>query len=242
MGINIVHKAVQLDYTHNRGVNTNVGDNPSRVELGEITVHQVFSRNKDHKHDGDGNPLLYALKGIKQYTIVPMYRQMVLRNARSIVEKVSEQLSPDLILPVPSSNAFVGEIADLASDVFECPVLPNGFIRKKTLGEMVDEYGGDVPKMMPSHQRLYKQQIGVWRKANPDILISMKDVDTGIRGYFSPMVIDGEPPDLGEKHVLVVDDLMASGSTLNNVANIVQEFGASMVTGLCFLGRLPGED
>ena len=117
VGINVTDKSVQVDDTHNQGVNTLVNANPTISNLGSLTVHQIFSRNKIRKRSNDdGNPLIYAMKGLKTYTITPMDRNLLMCRARQIVTTLTVNLNFDYILRVPSGNAFVSEIANMVRE------------------------------------------------------------------------------------------------------------------------------
>jgi len=234
---------VQLDDTHQKRVNTSLDHNPTSQPFNGITVHYVFTRNKVQKGDGDGNPLIYALKELKQYTMVPMYRTRVMDRARDVVLKLRNDVVPDRIMPMPSSNGFVSEFADIVAAVLEKPLMDSAFLRKKTLGEMVNEYGNDpLPKMSPSQLDAYKSQLALWRKGHPDRDVSMKDISPKIREFFLPLTLAGAFPDIAGQRVLLVDDLMSSGSTMASAANILIEGGQCPLTGLCFLSSLPGEN
>ncbi len=239
MGINVCNKVVQIDDTHNWGVNTSVNDNPTISNVGNITIHQIFSRNKGHKRSkDDGNPLIYAMKGLYQYTITPADRIFLMNRASQIVAGLTKSLRFDCILHAPSSNAFAGEIANMIMGMTSVSILSCDFIRKKNMGELIAQYGSGISNLKPSHKSEYKHLMGVWRDANPDKLVSMKSVDTKIRTYIEPMILDGNSPNLMGKRVLIVDDLMASGSTIGSIAGIVTQLGAKEVTGLCFLSKL----
>ncbi|RWL80672.1 MAG: phosphoribosyltransferase [Mesorhizobium sp.] len=230
-----------MDETHQKGVNTSLEHNPTFQTFNGITVHYVFTRNKVQNRDGDGNPL-NALKALKQYTIVPMYRNRVMDRTRNVIAKLKDDLVPDQIMPMPSSNGFVGEFAAIVAEVLEKPLMNPSFLRKKTLGEMIAEYGdGQLPKMSPSQLFAYKSELALWRKGNADRDISMKDVSPKIREFFLPLTLAGEFPAVAGQKVLIVDDLMSSGSTMASAANILIEGGKCPVTGLCFLSGLPGE-
>ncbi len=129
------------------------------------------------------------------------------------------------MLRVPSGNAFVGEIANMVGGVMSCPILPSNFIRKKHLGELVVEYEGGIPNLPPRLNAAYKEQMGVWRKANSHDRIAMKNVNVGIRKYIKPMTLDCGSLNLKGKHVLIIDDLMASGSSISSAAEIITKLG-----------------
>jgi hypothetical protein len=60
VGINVIGKAVQMDDTHQKRVNTDPAHNPTSEEIDGMIVRYIFTRKKSHDNDGDGNPLIYA--------------------------------------------------------------------------------------------------------------------------------------------------------------------------------------
>lgn len=55
---------VRINFNHDNGVNTSIKTNPVKYDVNNISIISIFSRlsNKDYQN---GNPLIYALKGIK---------------------------------------------------------------------------------------------------------------------------------------------------------------------------------
>ncbi|MER8785092.1 hypothetical protein NKH60_28385 [Mesorhizobium sp. M1006] len=230
-----------MDDTHQKRVNTSLDHNPVVEEVDGMIVRYVFTRHKQQKGDGDGNPLIYALKGINSFTIVPMYRTRVMDRAQAIVASIAHELEEhDHVMPLPSSNGLAREVAEMVCAVIGKPLLEPTFLRKKTAAEMVVQYGEELPpKLTPSQSSEYKSQIALWRRAHGIKSVSMKGIDTGIRGFFDPLVLSGELPDIEEQRVLLVDDLMSSGTTLGSASSILTGGKNCQVSGLCLLSGLP---
>ncbi len=47
--------------------------NPTEGVIGALRIQYVFRRKTTKGHDRDGNPLVYALKGMHGYRMQPMY-------------------------------------------------------------------------------------------------------------------------------------------------------------------------
>lgn len=237
MGINVVNGWVQIDDSHNKLVNTTIADNPTFGTIEGLDVHYIFSRNKTHNKDGDGNPLIYAMKSIKNFKIVPMYRTKVIARATTITHSICEPLAFDAIVLVPSSNGFAREIAEIAAAATGAPIVEPDFIRKKTLREMYEQYSDKPSTLTNSEEKHYNQQLSAW-KSFPGKTFSMKEVPPQIRHLFTPFTISHVCDDVTEKNILLVDDILSSGSSILSAANVCRTSGATSVTGLCFLGAL----
>ena len=236
MGINVIKKAVQIDDTHHKKVNTSVEENPTVSDIGGVPVFYIFTRSKHNNDKGDGNPLIYAMKGLRGYKIVPMYRRMIIKRSEEIVEKM--ELKGDVVVPVPSGNGFCAEVAGIVSNVTSLPVFSPSFIRKKNFGEMYSQYARLPIGLMPAEIREYKSQLKVWSSGNPERSVSMKEVSPQIRHLFDPFIRSDEGRCLEGKDVILVDDLLSSGSSLLGSARVCSEVGAESLTGVCFLSAL----
>ncbi|WP_165411075.1 phosphoribosyltransferase [Rhizobium leguminosarum] len=241
LGINISStKFVTLDFTHEKKVDTSLTGNPTIETVGRVTCYHLFKRNRTGKFDIDGSPLIYALKGMNGYAIVSMYRTMVMKRARDIVESFITSAKADYIIPMPSSYNVATEVADLCSGVTGIPIREASFLRKKTVSEALAEYSSNVPTTHGYKvQRLFEEQLDIWGKMKPNQLVSMKAIDTKIRLYFEPFVSTGDLAELDGKTIILVDDLMSSGASMINVERIVrEEANAATVAAVCLLSSL----
>jgi len=236
VGINVINSAVQLDDTHQKRVNTSLDDNPTHAELDGIPVHYVFTRSKYNYDKGDGNPLIYAMKGLNGYSIVPMYRTKLVDRCAKIVGKMG--LEGDIIVPVPSGNGFCSEVAHIVSDVTGLPVVPPDFIRKKTFDEMYAQYGNIPEGLIPAELAEYKSQLKVWSSGSGAKFVIMKMISPRIRHLFDPFMLSDVDCGIENQRVILVDDLLSSGSSLIGASRICIEAGASSVRGVCFLSAL----
>jgi len=74
MGIDVSDKkAVSLNDQHQNGVNTTIKDNPTKSYLKGVQLLHVFSRNQNGSRRDDGNPLIFALKGRRGFTITTFW-------------------------------------------------------------------------------------------------------------------------------------------------------------------------
>lgn len=237
MGIEVSDKkAVSLNDQHENGVNTNIDDNPTRSYLKGIELLHVFSRNQNGSRRDDGNPLIFALKGKRGFSITPFWEKQIMKRAVSILSSVQDEFADvDYCMPVPSSASFCGKFAALIASTFEKPILEPTFIRKKTIGEVLVETKENPPRVRPGLKVAYTSQLNALEAADPHIEWQAKEVDLSIRHLFHPFKLYGDVPTLEDKRILLVDDLFATGSSILSLREIIgNQLGAS-VKAICFL-------
>lgn len=241
MGINIsANKYVTLDLTHEKRVDTSFDRNPTSEMVGDLLVHYVFRRNHTGDPDRDGNPLVYALKGMNGYNIVPLYRNQVLNRARQVLEGFVTGLEADYIMPLPSSYPFVDEFCDLVCAVTGIGKLDSSFLKKRTAEEMLAIYDGNVPAHLNSKlSKEFKDQLYHWKRLNPTQKVSLKMVDTRIRHCFNMWRLDEGAPNLEDTSILLVDDIMSSGTSISTAADVLATgTGANIAGAICFLSGI----
>ncbi len=200
----------------------------------------VFRRNRGRRGDeGDGNPLIFALKGMRGYHISDNCRQKFLNRAEEIVKKNAQKCHADLIMSVPSGHGFGYEFSNLLSDWLNIAPLSSSFIEKRTAGEVLTTAKKRPPTIENKEiKRDYGHYLNVLSKMNAEQKVSMKDAPTKTRKYFDLLKFSGDAPDLAGKNILVVDDLMSSGSTMRCMIELLRGRGACARTSICFLSEL----
>ena len=70
MGIDIINdNQILFNNTHQKLVNTNINSNPTTTIVHNISIHSIYKRVKTRSNQWDGNPLIYALKNQKGYSL-----------------------------------------------------------------------------------------------------------------------------------------------------------------------------
>jgi hypothetical protein len=240
LGLNISHsKYVTLDDWHQKRVNTSFEKNPTETIREGFRVRHVFRRNKTGDKDRDGNPLIYALKGLKGYKITADAKLQFMNRAAVIVDSFAKDLDADFIVPLPSSCAFGAEFADLLCEVTGKQLYPADFIRKRSIAEMLAQYGDTVPEGLSENARNgYKSQLAAWRRLRPGQLMSMKEINPKIRLCFDPIALSKDVPALKDSKIVISDDLMASGASMISVSKLFRTAGCNVTSGICFLSGL----
>ena len=240
MGIRINDaKEVSINDAHEEGVNTSLKNNPTRSVAKGLHVHHIFSRNRKGHHRNDGNPLVHALKQREGFTIRAHWKSQLLNRSRIIVGSMRDELSDfDYCLAIPSSSAFCGECANLISRTLGVPMMDEALFRKKLIGEMLADVAAAPPRMRHGMRIKYTTQLNSWQKADREAICHAKSVDTSIRSLFRFLALIDGAPDIANLRLIVVDDIMSSGSSLLSAREIlVNQLGAEVV-GVTFLGPL----
>jgi len=227
---------VTINDTHENGVDTSVGGNPSSRHFKGMPVLYVFSRNSKGGRRDDGNPLIHALKGRRGFSIMPFWQNQLMTRAEHILLKANAALQGfDYCVPVPSSSPFCATFAALVSKVSGAPVLPPTFVSKKSVGTVLAEGQLALNNIRHGLRSVLTSQLHAWEGADHNALYQAKELDLRIRPLFGPFVYDGQGPDLKGKRVLIVDDLFASGSSLLSMRHILQDDLGADVAAVCFL-------
>lgn len=237
MGIDVGRdKAVSINETHEHGVDTSEDRNPTVSKFHGMFVMHVFRRNQRGTRSDDGNPLIYALKSLKSFSITRHWESWLFRRALAIIAKERDALSAyDLCIPIPSSSPFCERFAAVVSDQLGIDILVPTFIRKRTIGAVLADATANPPKVRRGAADDFKRQLRTWTAVNGEATYQAKDVATSIRTLFKPLETTPEAPDLTGLKVLIVDDLFATGSSLLTMRELLEGLGARQVGALCFL-------
>lgn len=240
MGINVSQdKQISFDDSHQKRVDTSLAANPTETVKNGLLIRHVFRRNKTGDKDRDGNPLIYALKGLHGYTITPTAKSQFMDRANEIVHSFSNDLDAELIVPLPSSSGFCAEFAELLCQVTGLQLRHADFIRKRTIKEMLARHGDTLPEGLNKNKlHALKSQLAVWRRSNPGQLVLMKEISPNIRHCFEPVTLNKHATELAGRRILIADDLMSSGASMTSAANLLKSFGCSVTSGVCFLSGL----
>lgn len=246
MGINVYqNKSVVLDHTHQKLVDTSVEGNPTEGTVSDINLKYVFRRRSIHDQKssaptyGDGNPLVYALKQMQGYSIQPMYRTMLFNRAREILQNMKGSIEGDILVDVPSSKPLCREFLNLAAPELLIPKRESDFLRKRTIGEVLSDFNDGIPELGKRDARTFKSELSLLRKADPSEVFQMKAVRTiKARQFFQPFTVDGDPSIVEGKLVILLDDLVATGSSIVSVSQCLRCHGATVRNGISLLSTL----
>ncbi|WP_180066147.1 hypothetical protein [Acinetobacter sp. YH16037] len=111
MGIHVNdNKVVTFTSETEQLVNTSLDANPNHHKLNDLIVHSVFKRLYS-RQGGDGNPLIYALKGQKGFSISLKECGKFNPNISKILHSLMHEKDYEVILTMPSSHKVVERFA-----------------------------------------------------------------------------------------------------------------------------------
>ena len=230
---------VSINDAHEEGVDTSIENNPTFAWMQGLEVHHIFRRNGRGGRRDDGNPLIHALKGQRGFSITAHWKGQLFNRARIIIGSMPDELTEfDHCLALPSSSPFCRECAALISETMNVPLMDNAPFRKKLIGEMLADVEAAPMKVKPGKMGSYRSQLNTWQNANPEAVCQAKTVDTSIRPLFRFLAPIDDAPNLAGQRLLVVDDIMSSGSSLLSAREILVNQLDAEVTGITFLGCL----
>jgi hypothetical protein len=240
LGINVyANKTVIIDHSHQELVDTSIEGNPTEGAIDGLRIQYVFRRKTTKGHDRDGNPLVYALKEMNGYRMQPMYHQMLYKRADEILAAFVGDLDVDALVDVPSSKPLCRLFATRVAEVSGLPLVESNFLRKRTVGEVLDAIDASFPQFTKDRdKRAFKAELGQLRRAKRDTDFQMKEVAKPMRRFFQPFTVSGEVPALAGQRIALIDDLVSSGTSIISVAECLREQGAIVERGVCLLSDL----
>jgi hypothetical protein len=231
-------KEVLYCSSHQNLIDTSIDHKPCRQKAGQLLVSSLFRRRKSKGGDGDGNPFIYALKGLKGYCISRQELWSFRTNFLTILGSFMGEEAYDCIVPMPSSTPIARYVAKKAQCFQAEARLEFEFFRKRTFKEVLPELeakfaSGEIPGQL-RHEA--GRLLNALRKS-PRTEFSMKYVHQRLREYVSPLSLDATAQVEGSR-ILIVDDLLSSGATLNCADRLLKQAGATHVAALCLLSRV----
>ncbi|WP_412503958.1 hypothetical protein, partial [Shewanella indica] len=205
MGIDIIQargsrlKEVRVNDAHDRLVITDPSKNPVEHDIGlELLITAVFQRKKSKTRKGDGNPLIYALKGLHQFSISPESKLVLHRNMCTILSNHYLGKNFDVVAPLPSSKPIALWLAETCGKIMNTPIERNAFIKATNVNVLNQLQGINGGKEVIELRKLLE-------KAKPNGQFAMKDVDHAQRLHIVPISVNPFYSPAGK--ILIVDDL-----------------------------------
>jgi hypothetical protein len=236
VGIDVCEETRRISYasSHNQRVVTGSDNNPVVQIIRGLPVVSIFRRVKTGDPTRDGNPLIYALKGKHGYSLRYSCAVDLHEAAMPIIAKILTAIGPcDAVIPMPSSSNVAGYVAKALAR--GCP---NGLVstprfKKATMADAL------VRMRLPHNvaaklRRDYGAQLRTMQRLPSGTLVQMKKIDNHIR-HLIPAVVPLTPlQDLAGQRIVLVDDLLSTGSTLLSAQEHLSTVGPAKVMGYVF--------
>ncbi|AYV11554.1 MULTISPECIES: phosphoribosyltransferase [Shewanella] len=217
MGIDIIEtrgsrlKEVRVNDAHDRLVITDPSKNPVEHDIGlELLITAVFQRKKSKTRKGDGNPLIYALKGLHHFSISEESKLALYEKMATIVSNHYQGKKFDTVAPLPSSKPIALWLATTCCEILHVPIEKNAFFKATNANVLNQLQGVNGGKEVIELRKLLE-------KAKPNGQFAMKDVDYAQRLHIEPISVNPFYSPAGK--ILIVDDLVSSGSSLKSAYN-----------------------
>lgn len=246
-----IKKTVSFNNSHEENVDTSTLINPTYENIGGVDVISIFKRKKSSDFSHDGNPLIYALKGIKgwkfnneQSDIIGLLRQFI---------RIAEKIQPkyDTIITIPSNNVLNKNFLFRLNKVIKADVQIQDYLHKLTAEEVYEEFVDWVQISQDFGER--------YNKIKSLIASYFKNMDNEYDGYFSykfikdvklrkyikkTMYSDSEKTieyasHINGKNILILDDTIGSGSTISEACKeIFEMFSPKSITVITLFSKL----
>ena len=234
MGIDISSSGgVTLNKAHELRLKTHPNHTTWVKTQNGLTVKSIFTRVKARNGDGDGNPMIFALKQAKGFNInrhnLGWFRPCFYR---ILNEVLAAEQSPT-VLCLPSNSPVAKTFASIVARETD-GILVQDYFKKRTNKDNISSI--DLENVKEKDRNLVNRKLSDLRKGPPMATISLKDFKTQIRPYFDPIAINPHynGPDVND-NVILIDDLYSTGRTLDSAVSILSAAGITCNKAFCLL-------
>ena len=254
---------VSFNPNHQNYVDTNDPWNPKPIynEVDGYKVISIFKR-KDTEDNLDGNPLIYALKGIRGWKFkTPSYDIFaLLRRFVAVTKELKENF--DVIITTPSSNKLNTEVLYKVKRLINYKVSYDDFFQKLEANDVYegflntdwfDTHCKNKDEEEKIHRLIFRAICNMNKpksKDGNDGIFSYKFLNKRLRNvilqsmyindYYKDDITYGKY--LNGKKILVIDDTVASGKTISDSAEaILETYAPESITFLTLFSPLMRE-
>ena len=248
----VATKTVSFNPSHEENVDTSLENNPTKNTdlIQGIPVWSIFKRKKGNA--GDGNPLLYALKG-EGWTFRSENDRLAIERQFDLIASKFASLYPiGITIIVPSGNELNKHIAEVVMSKSDNSELIEGVICKLTTEEVNDI----VLSFDSKFREYYKTNVNT---AYEQLWRYLEDMNEKRKGTFSRHLIkDLEMRDvldmtlkastdkyaeyankINGQNILIIDDTISRGQTIQEACRIMREsYAPESITVLTLLSKL----
>lgn len=218
MGIDIINNVVHVTDKHNKLLNINIKNKPVKKNIENLLVYSIFERYKSpRKSIGDSCPLLYALKEKHNLTTNIMSIKLLISNFYKILEKVPNNY--DIIIPMPSNHKIVNVLTNKICKYNSSSQVLMEFFVKKRLIELEQEI--NCLSIDKKEKNILLNRLKLQKKEGNNT-ISLKSIPNNLRFYLNPLVVNNKTVILTNKRILLIDDLLSTGTTLKSAKILLE--------------------
>lgn len=246
-------KTVSYNPSHEENVDTSIEHNPTKDMsiVQNVDVWSIFKRKKGFR--GDGNPLVYALKGEGGWTFRSESDRMAIEHQfEAIATKFATMYPIGVTILMPSGNELNTHIADIVKSKSQNAEVIEGLICKVTTEE-VDEI---VLDFNSKFREFYKDD---FNSKYYELCRYLDLMDKKRNGYFSRHLIKNKQMrdildltlklsedkfaefanKINGQDILIIDDTISRGQTIKEACHIMMEsYAPKSITVLTLLSKL----
>lgn len=246
-------KTVSYNPSHEENVDTSIEHNPTKDMsiVQNVDVWSIFKRKKGLR--GDGNPLVYALKGEGGWTFRSESDRMAIEHQfDAIATKFATMYPIGVTILMPSGNELNAHIADIVKSKSQNAEVIEGLICKVTTEE-VDEI---VLDFNSKFREFYKDD---FNSKYYELCRYLDLMDKKRNGYFSRHLIKNKQMrdildltlklsedkfaefanKINGQDILIIDDTISRGQTIKEACHIMMEsYAPKSITVLTLLSKL----
>lgn len=257
-------RGIKYDSKNDIFVDTNDRTNPTLsyifVDRDKIPVWSIFLRKENGIYGDDGNPLLYALKGEKNWHFYPNERERAkfITQIDRILKNFLSFFPLDLTVVVPSSNDLNYLIARRIKALRPNAEIITDVLRKLKTEEVRDAihkdnskfneiFGGSEKRLRDAFNVIDNAIIKMNNKHNGYFTYHelpfkgrYREAITDVLAY-NEKTKDYYTKEIFNRDILVIDDSIASGATIINACRILKDFGPKTISVLTLFSEKTGK-
>lgn len=246
-------KTVSYNPSHEDNVDTSIENNPTMDGniVSNVQVWSIFKRKRGVR--GDGNPLIYALKGEGGWTFKSDDdRNAIEQQFEAIASKFASMYPIGVTILKPSGNELNNHIAEIVMSKSKDAELMEGVICKITTEE-VDKIVLDFNSKFREH---YKDN---YNEAYYELCRYLDEMDKQRKGYFSRHLVTNKQMrdvldftlklsndrfaefanKINGQDILIIDDTISRGQSIKEACQIMMEsYAPKSITVLTLLSKL----
>lgn len=245
------HKLVKLTSNHNRGVDFDIQD-PVYDNILGMNVYSIFKRTKlGQRPEHDGNPFIHALKQKKGWKFDITDKEIRIY-CRKFLEKANKLLKNyDVIVKAPSSNELNNRFMRSIISIIKPKIQIYDMFEKVSKQEVLNNLDHDKLKEYCksnniSYNLAFKEITDAFedKMKNTD-LCEVKHIPKKYLHCFNVIVKSNKKYSTEElikifkdKNVLILDDIISSGYTVNACYKIIEALGTKRIDVVTLLSKL----
>lgn len=223
--VNSATGEVTVDHSHDNYAVTTIKGNPVSIVVHNLNIISIFKRTRGKRSKGivgDNSPMLYAFKGIDGLRINYGSISSLVPNFYAIIADIIAtcNFTWDCIIPMPSGHNVANILADRVSKKSGSRVEPHA-LRKVTVSDVKNQIRVLKIKSKEKTQlNNYVNKFLLVHSLSDDF--QMKSIKAPkLRTHINPVVFNRLISSVPPKHILLIDDMVTSGSTLTHAVDVI---------------------